>query len=482
MKNIKITLLILFGLLGITGCDKDFQELNTDPNNPVAVPAHLLLGGTQRLYANVLYGVLGGTGGDMGAIWAQLWTKVQYNDEERYVPRQGVIDNIWTTLYTSVVSEADAMYNLAVEEDNPSLQGAALVMKGLGLQTLTELYGPIPYTEALSPGTTLKPVYDNEATVFQGVIDMYTQAASLLAQGNGSIEATSDLFYGGDTGKWVKFANSLKFRALMRISSTRDVSGELQALINSGRLISSNSESAQLAYLPAQPDANPIYETIVFGARAEYKVNSAVVDMMSSLNDPRLAVYAAPNASGVILGKPAGYGNQTPLPNDDLGYTYANISALGDFYLNSELPGTIISYSELSFLKAEAANKGLISGGIAGANEYYLQGIEASFDFNGVDGSAYLAQPGLVFATQSDGNTKIGNQKWIALFDQGFEAWTEWRRTKIPVLSPAVEGAINSIPTRYRYPQPEQSLNGDNYSAASSSIGGDALDSPLFWQ
>lgn len=482
MKNIKLIVFVLLSLtIATTSCTKDFEELNTDPNNPVAIPAHLLLGGTQRILMNVQYGVLGGAGGDMGAVWAQQWTKVQYNDEERYVPRRSVIDNIWNTTYSSVVSESDAMYNLAVEEGNESLQGAALVMKAASFQFLTELYGPIPFSEAIQPGI-LKPVYDDESTVYQGVIDMYTQAANLLSSGNGSIVASSDLFYGGDTSKWVKLANSLKFRALMRISSTTNVGSQLQALVNGGNMFTSNADNGQLAYLAAQPDANPIYELIVYGARPEYKVNSLLVERMEALNDDRLEVYAAPNASGEILGKPAGYGNQTTLPNEALGYTYANISGLGDFYLDPELPGVLMSYSQLCFLKAEAANEGLISGGTPQALNYYLDGINASFEFNGISAAAYTAQPGLSFTTQSDARTKIGEQMWLALFGQGFEAWTEWRRTNIPAMQPAIEGAINEIPSRYFYPTNEVSLNSDNYAAASQSIGGDELTSSLFWQ
>ncbi|UGU14466.1 SusD/RagB family nutrient-binding outer membrane lipoprotein [Sinomicrobium kalidii] len=478
MKKI---LYVLFSLIMITGCDKDFEELNTDPNNPVALPAHLLLGGSQRIYSNVLYGVLGGAGGDMGAVWAQTWTKVQYNDEERYVPRRGVIDNIWDTMYSDVISEANAMYSLAEAEGNANLQAISLIIQASGFQFLTELYGPIPFTEAMDPNI-LKPVYDNEATVYEGVIDMYTQAANMLSTGGGEVVASSDLYYGGDITKWKKLANSLKFRALMRISSTRDVSAELQALINGGQMFTSNADNAQVSYLPNQPDANPIYELIDFGARPEYKVNSALVEMMESLNDPRLEVYAAPNADGDIMGKPAGYGNQTTLPNEALGYTYANISGLGEFYLNPELPGTIMSYAQLSFLKAEAANEGYISGGTAQALVYYNEGIQASFEFNGLSASTYLAQPGIGFTTQADAREKIGQQLWLALFDQGFEAWTEWRRTKIPALEPAAEAAINQIPSRYYYPTTEVSLNKDNYDSGAQRLGGDELTSPLFWQ
>jgi len=479
MKKIKIILYAFLSFVLVTGCDNGFEELNKDPNNSVALPAHLLLGYSQRQFMNTHYGVQ--RGGDMGECWAQHWSKVQYNDEARYVPRRGVIDAIWDGMYYNVISEATAMYDLAGEEGNTNLQGVALVMQAVGFQMLTELYGPIPFTEAIDPAI-VQPAYDDEAVVWTGVIDMYTNAADILASGSGVIPESSDLFYGGDTSSWLKLANTLKFRALMRASSVISAGAELQALVNDGNMFTSNGDDALLPYLAAQPDANPIYETIVFGARLEYKVNSVLVESMEALNDDRLPVYAAENASGDILGKPAGYGNTTTLPNEDLGYTYANISGLGDFYLDPELPGILMSYSELNFLMAEAANEGLISGGTTAAASYYEEGIAANFAFNGLDAAAFLAQDGISFTTQNDGRNKIGLQKWIALFSQGFESWTEWRRTGLPVLSPAVEGDINSIPTRLYYPTQEPSLNQDNYNSAVQRIGGDELTSPLVWQ
>ncbi len=478
MKKFKIILLALISFSITTSCDGDFEELNKDPNNPVAIPAHLLLGYAQRSYSNATYGMQ--RGGDMGACWAQLWSKVQYNDEARYVPRRGVVDAIWDEIYARTVSEGTAMYGLAEADGNTNLQGAALVMQAIGYQTLVELYGPIPFTEAIN-GAILKPAYDEESVVFEGVIDLLTRAAALLSNGSGTITASSDLYYAGDASKWLKLANSLKFRALMRISGTRNVSSELQALVNAGNMFASNADSAELVYLAVAPDANPIWETVVDGNRPEYKIGLAAVDILTSLTDPRLAVYAAPNDSGDIVGKPAGFGNQTPLPNDDLGYTYANISGLGDFYLNPELPAVIMAYSQLKFLMAEAANEGFISGGIAGAKASYYEGIKANLNWNGLDGAAYLAQPKLNFSTQGDARTKIGTQEWLALYSQGFEAWTEWRRTNIPALLPAAEAAESEIPSRLYYPTLEPALNKDNYDAASSGIGGDVLTSSLMW-
>jgi hypothetical protein len=266
----------------------------------------------------------------------------------------------------------------------------------------------------------------------------------------------------------------------MRISKTRSVGGELQPLMS--KIFTSNDDSAQLAYLSAPDDANPIFRTIVDGNRAEYKVNSVLVELLESLNDDRLTVMAGVNADGNIIGKPSGYGLNTTLPNEDLEYTYGNISPLGSFYLEPTLPGVLMSYSQLCFLVAQAANEGYISGGVSSALDWYKKGVTANFAYNGLDATNYLSQLGIDFTTQSDGRTKIATQEWIALYGQGFESWTEWRRNKIPALSPAIEGDINEIPSRLYYPTTEPALNGDNYNNGVQLIGSDNLTSTLFWQ
>jgi hypothetical protein len=437
MKKISILFIALLGLIS-TSCDKDFETVNTDPNNPVAVPAHLLLGNIIRVNQNVIYGMQ--QGGDMGMCWAQQVSKVQYNDEERYIPRRGSIDVIWNTLYSSVIADAKSMYILAESEGNTNLQGVALILQANAFQILTDLYGPVPFKEFNQVGV-LKPSYDSQEVVYEGVIDLLNQANTLLSNGNGSIPKASDLIYAGDTSKWLKLANSLKLKALMRIAKVKDVKTEIQSLVTAGNLFSSNSDSAQLTYLSAQPDSNPIYETIVYGTREEYKISSVLVDYLSSKNDPRLEVYAGLNDSDEYVGN---------IPGEENPGNYKGFSGLGDFYLAPTLPGVILSNSQVQFLLAEAANEGYISGGSSTAISYYNKGITASFEFNGIPASAatYITQGNITLGNQADARQKIAEQSWVALFGQGFEAWTEWRRTGYPVLSPCVEAAESSIPSR----------------------------------
>lgn len=284
MKNFKL-IYILVAAFFLHNCTADFEEVNTDPNNPTDVPAHLFLGNIIRVNQNIIYNAQ--AGGDMGLCWAQHWSKVQYNDEEKYLPRRGVIDNIWDGLYADAISDAKSMYNKAVTEDNKNLQAISLVLQANTFQILTDIYGPVPFTEVGQPGN-LKPKFDSQEEVYNGIIEYLTQADALFAENQGDVPGSSDLIYGGNITKWKKLGNSLRFKALLRISDKLDVASQLQALVTSDELISSNTESAQLIYLAAQPDANPIYETIIFNNRAEYKNSSVLIDKLTNANDPRL--------------------------------------------------------------------------------------------------------------------------------------------------------------------------------------------------
>ena len=477
-KIYKNSIFIALAAFFVIGCDNDFEELNQNPNDPTAVPAELLLGSTLFNTANTVYNVFGSL--DQGAGWAQHMAKVQYNDEMRYIPREGTISAIWDNFYRITTSDSQKMYELGADQENTAIQGVARILQAYGFLMLTDIYGDVPFSEALQAeaGNTT-PVYDTQEDVYTGSIAYLDEAISLISAG-GSIDASQDLLYGGDANKWIKFATSLKFRALMRISGSTNVASQLQAIVNSGNLFSSTDDEAKFAYLGSDPNANPIYETVVFGTRGEYKINQTLVEYMDGTNgmdDPRLPVYAQENEDGIIRGKPSGFRD---LPSPDFNYT--NVSALGERYLSPTLPGYFLSYTELQFLLAEAASKDFISGGDSAAEAFYLEGISSSMAENGVADSfdAYVSQSAVAYDAAGALN-KIALQKWIALYSQGMETWIEWRRTDFPVLTPAAENDLGSIPIRFTYPRDEQSLNRVNYEAAVSGQGEDRLTTPVSW-
>lgn len=471
MKKISIFLLIVSAFIAYS-CDDKFGELNTNPNQSEVVPAHLLLGGIILNTQNTMYSTF--NGGDMGLCWAQQWSKVEYNTEERYSPRQNSIDAIWATLYTNVLSESKRMGQLANKEGNTNLEAVSKILTANAFQILTDLYGPIPYSQSLDE-KIIKPKYDTELEVYNGIIKTLEEADLLLATGTGSIPKTSDLVFNGDVAKWRKLGNALKLKVLMRISKVPGVdnAAKIQALVNEGNLMSSNSDIASLKFLGAQPDANPIYETIVFGLRSEYKMSKTFVDKLDALSDPRLEVFAQPNNVGNYVGNIPGVKPASA----------AGISSIGTLILEPTFPGVIMSYAQQELLLAEAANEGYIGGGIDVAKTHYLNGLNASANQFGTSlSNAYLTQPDVDFSVQVEARQKISEQEWIALYGQGLEAWTEWRRTNFPVLVPVENAIFPSIPLRLYYNTLESSLNKSNFNAASSTLNnGNTLGSKLIW-
>jgi len=475
MKRFKFTLIFSFiAALVLVSCDKDFEEINIDPNNPTSVPSHLLIPSSVRQFQNTNYSTF--VGGELAG-WAQQLAKVQYNDQQRYIFRESVITATWTNTYAISISDANQMYILAEAEENNNVMGVALVLQAYGYSVLTDIFGNIPFSEAMTADEgNFTPAYDSQEAVYAGVLGLLDQAMALLGTG-GTIDATSDILYQGDVQNWKRFAASLKFRSLMRVSGKMSVGSELESLISSGLLFTDNSQEAKLIYLSSAPSANPLYESIVFGTRGEYKLNEVMVDLLTNNNDPRLPVYVQKNGDGEYRGKPSGIEG---LPSDD--YNYDNVSAIGEFYLRPEAPGYFVSNAELKFLLAEAAQKGLIGGS---PQAYYTAGIKASLEFNEIDSAeaaAYLASNvGILATDQTLALQQIGNEKWKAVFTQGIEAWTEQRRTGYPILTPAIEGNINEIPSRLTYPSIESSINKTNYEAAVAAQGADLLTTKLWW-
>jgi hypothetical protein len=165
---------------------------------------------------------------------------------------------------------------------------------------------------------------------------------------------------------------------------------------------------------------------------------------------------------------------------------YSRFSHVADRLVDPTEPGVLLSYVEVRFLMAEAAARGYSVGGDAAT--HYAAGITASFDYWGADDVAtYLAKPEVDYASAlatSISNPAwkqvIGTQAYLGLYNRTFANYLSVRRLDYPILAEPT-GAESGFPTRYLYPVAEQTLNEDNYNAASSAIGGDAPETRLFW-
>lgn len=472
MKNIfkKLPLIaVMGGIIFATGCDSDFEEINTDPDRPTVISEDLQLGAIERTLINRQYDYF--LANEAASNWVQHTSQPVYNDADRYSPRLGSIDNLWIDLYANVIADADEMYKLAEEAGNPAIQGAALTLKAIAFQTLTDAFGDIPFSEAnkgLSDGN-YTPKYDSQRDVYVGIFQMLDDAIAKFKAG-GTINSGQDLIYGGDISKWIKFATSVKFRAMMRVSDTDLFSAsEVQALVNSGNLITDVEDNAKIVYSTTDsPNRNPFYGVVEGSRQEEWCVGESLVEFLKAENDPRLEVYAEPNEDGEYIGKPAGYLNP-----EVSGYPRAYVSNIGSHYTAADAPLYFINAVQVNLLIAEAIERFGASGDAA---TYFQAGVDASLVQNGLEAGDYTPA--------YNGLQSIGEQLWVGTFMQGYEAFAEWRRTDIPANLPLAidpQPGVSSIPTRFTYTNDEKALNGENVEAAIANQGEDKLTTKVWW-
>ena len=470
MKKINIKPYLLLAALVVSSyaCTDDFEEKNTSPNNPTTISSQFLLTTTieravDRMWgSNIRYERLNIDG---PMCWMQyLGRNIYGNEGDDYTIQPSMYNNTWKSLYNDALMNAQRISIISGpegENPNTNYEGIALVLRSWIFSMLTDAWGAIPYTQALQ-GIGEKPIYspayDSQETVYAGILaDLKTANDKLIVSGP-KVSATADILYGGDILKWKKFANSLRLRlanrqAFKKPLESRTIMAEIVGDPAIYPVFTSNTDNARLVHSSTRPSNNEWHETMVFGARTDWNVGKTIVDKLQSLNDTRVQVFAQPVSGSSYAGIPNG------LP-DAIATTYLNsASKIGTAFLAATTPSMIMSYSELQFILAEAALDGDISGN---AQTYFDAGITASF------GQYNLSVP-LGYITNLGAVTKasIMEQKWISLFGQGIESWTEYRRTGLPVLPPKDSRAIfvndGVLPTRLPYPTTEQSLNAAEY-------------------
>lgn len=478
MKKI-IILIIIPIFVCITACEDNFQEINTDPNNPIEVsPSLLLTYGIERTMDQV-FGP--NVGLELGNLVIQHWARISSTEKDRYIYSNSSFSGMWNSLYQGPLKDFRTIIELGEEMEHPNYQAVGLILQSYAFSVLTDSFGDIPYSEALkgiSEGIKF-PQFDPQEQVYEGILQDLAEANSLIDPNGPSIEG--DILLNNDISKWEKFGNSLRLRLLMRISGKQDVSAQVQQIIENENIITSNEDNVILNYLESPPNRNPFAE-LPMGRQQQFVVSKTMVNTLKDFSDPRLQVFADPTEyngadkpeDSVFVGLTNGL-----LPDDAAAVNALKISDPGEFFRQNTAPGIVLTYSEVLFNQSEAAHKGMIN---ADAEDLYQEAIQASFDMYEVTvEQSYFDQEGVAFS-ESEAMEKIGIQKWISLYTQGIEAWSEWRRIGYPELKPAVGNDNNDmIPVRLEYPQSEEISNLENYRTAIQNMGGNSLNEHVWW-
>jgi Starch-binding associating with outer membrane len=491
--------LLAVSLIAGTGCRKHFEEINTNPNVP---------SGTERtdfLLTGGLKGLMDNTwdywwNGQVGCQLAQYWSSNQYATESRYQFRTGITASYWNLFYAGglndpgynvgglmelqeVINKCKSAPGTYATYGDPNNQIAvATIVKVWAFQNMTDTWGEIPYTQALKGADNVAPKYDDQRTIYLGLLNELNSALALINESADATPVAGDIVYASNMTSWKKFGNSLKGRLALRMAD-REPELAKQAFIeaNTAGMFTSNADNAIFHYLPAQPNFNPLYYNRYVENRIDYAGSNIMIDVMKNLSDGRIGIYFDPAAnSGQFIGEVYGLtdAEAAASPND-------SVSQRGAAILAADAPGIYMCYPEVEFMLAEAVERGFISGA---AGDHYENGIRASFEYWGASGAdAYVTQDSVKYSSlQAAGRSWkqiIGKQKWLALYPQGIQGWTEWRRLDFGILQlpagPILDGT--GIPLRMKYPYTEQSLNGANYQAALSAQGPDELGTAVWW-
>ena len=504
MKLNKLYIAAFLVLVG-TGCKKDFLNVNTNPNSlPTATPAFVLANALNTSATNMV------SPNETGMVWGGHWTQ-----SNGYIISTTLFSysftngdfNYWDNTYDNLY-DYQYVINTADAAGQPYLKGPAKVMQALAFQKLVDLYGNIPFSEALQGVKKLAPKFDDQKTVYEGLIGLLDGAiVDLKANAFASAYTGSDIMFKGNTTNWIKFANSLKLRILMRQArvSGRDsyITAEVNKIAAEGTgILAGTDAGVNPGYVASAGQINPFYDNYGYSetnARRAFnnwpRGTEFTINTLKSTGDTvrlKRIFYAIGNenqASPGVSTKDEIAANYVGVPfGSSAGFLPAVTSAPGPSVL---VRGTfnksyiLMTAAEAQLNLAEAKQRyGAAINFTGTAQSYYEAGVKESYRILGAsaaDATRLLASgvQDVDFAASTNKLQAIGYQKWLAFANfNGLEAWSEYRKNNYPVTPQSRNFVGTQRPLRLYYPGTEQGSNGANVTAQGTI---DPLATKIFW-
>jgi Starch-binding associating with outer membrane len=474
LKGLALMLTVVY----MSSCQKAL-DINVDPNKALTASPELVLPAAQLEMALPI----GNQWNYTGSMWGQYWTGghgVSSSGLEYYTMQSVDVEGSWTRAYERCLADFDYL----IKSGQPVYSGMAKISSAYQYHVLTDLFGDIPYSEALKGNEgNFTPKFDTPESVYDNLIILIDQGMSEIQQsGTGILQpGNDDLYYGGDIDGWIKFANTLKLKILVR----RGNYTAAKALIDGGApLIQSNADNAQFTWQSSASNTNPLWARFNsrIGIEMYYVATTTIIDTLVGLNDPRVDYFftkpTLPAPGSAHKGVIAGDINEdpiylsTPPVGGDSKLRRNNFSNVNPVVFSPTTPTLFISAWESKFLQAEVAIR---TGG--DGSVLFAEAVQTSFDFLGAgDASAYVSS--LSFGGSVDNQLNIlGIQKWISMTAlQMIEGWLETLRfdragnniftqgksvtPKGVFTSPILNSlGVNKFPTSFVYPTQEISLN-----------------------
>ncbi len=444
----------------VYGCTKKFEKMNIDPNNLTAVPYSTLITNSEisilRTYNPIL---------NTQASWTRYNVRTVYVHDERY---QLTGANTNFNIYSGHFENLKKAIQLAEEAGDKNAVAVIKILRSYAFQNLTDLYGDIPYSEALKAddpdSPTIYPKYDSQQSIYMDLIAQLKDANTMIDPAANI--GPADVVFNGDMMMWKRFGNSLLLRIYMRMSladaATAKSGIEMIASDPGTYPVINSIDNAAFKYWLA---SDPVYRSPYYmqpgdATKQQNATSKFMIDFLKDRMDPRLPVYAEPAANtGAYVGLALGAdGNSNAL----------SIMGVSEFRSDNS-PTRIMRYSEVLFIYAEAALNGWNVG--MTAKDAYEAAIKASFDEYGIGIGNYLSEPLVDFNGGTDQRQLIGDQKWCALYPDANQGWAEVRRSGYPTYVATTEPESSLFPgkgtiKRMPYPYTEAISNPDGFNAA----------------
>lgn len=467
MKNKIIYGLILTAIILTAGGCKKYLDVNKDPNNPTEVPEDLLL---PPIITDIGVTIAGGAFSVQNtsgvALITSYWTQqISLNQPlpqfESYKFTTGDAEYTWGEVYINIMQNLKRFRDYAEANGNHSYGVIGKILTAYTLGVTTDMWGDVAYTQAFEGS---KPAYDKQEDLYELIQQMLDDAIAENQMEPGNLTPGADDFlYGGDMEKWVKFAYALKARHYIHLTKAPGHTAAAQADLALAALenaFTGPADEATLNIFSEDPGhETPWFKSTEIGQGGNV-LGATLVDFLVDNNDPRLPIIANKGSQGTYLGR---------ISTSDVVPDVTIYSTLGDFFgganpdgstAGAAAPISLLPYSELEFIKAEAT---FIKSGAGAAQPIYQEAIENNMEklglnINSAPVTSYIAARGTL--TSANALQRIMEEKSIADL-LSIENFNDWRRTGFPVINMVdnPEAGISTIPRKFQYSQQEISTN-----------------------
>jgi len=459
-----------------SGCKKQL-DINNTPNQSTTAGPELLLPSAEVELASAM-------GVDMqinGSMWAQYWTQSptasQYRSIEQYQPGASNFDRVWALFYNAALQDLKQMQEIARVQNKPQYVAAGKILSAYIYQVITDAWGDIPFAQAQlgapEDGLVLSPKYDQQEAIYDGLLQMVDSGLALVNTTGAGKPGSEDLLFGGNMGKWQRFGNTLKLKMLLRLSAIKPAKAAAGIAALAGLPFMGTGDDAIVKFIATSGNRNPLSAEIQgYNYTQNIIASSTSIDTLLANKDPRIAMfydkYADQFNNEFYAGLPQGNYNTSPstpfsLPHGAL----TGADATNDIAGSRTAPVKFFTSYESYLLQAEAAARGWLTGADDAA--LFNAGINASFavlGFTAANATDYMSTS-YWGQYPSAGTTEqkirhIITQKWMCMNGtQGFEAWTEWRRTGYPDFFVVSKASLigNKFPRSFFYPASENTRN-----------------------